>query len=163
GTAAWRVLDVEVTPYRADEPLRDREAEPDTGAVRTITYPLERLEHPLAIGDRDAGAAVDHPEVDLRCHRARFDAHRLLGSAPCDRVVDEVCHRTLEQRWVGVDARKRLGDVRRDATMTSAITEARECSRHDFLDADPRVMDAQRTRCEPAHVEEVRDEGAEPI
>jgi hypothetical protein len=49
----------------ADEPLRDGEPQPDSGAVRSIAAALEGLKPRSPIRDRDARAAVDHPQMDL--------------------------------------------------------------------------------------------------
>ena len=128
-----------------------------------IADALERLEHPLPLGHRDAGAAVDDPEVDLEADGSGLDPDRLLGWRPRDRVVDEVRDRPLQQRRIGVDAGQRLGDVRGDAPVPRSIAEARERGRHDLLDADLRLVHGQGTGCDPAHVEQVRDEVLEPV
>jgi hypothetical protein len=45
--------------------LRDCQAETHTDPVRTVADALERPEDALSLGHRDAGAAIDHAEVDL--------------------------------------------------------------------------------------------------
>ena len=52
-------------PTAFTKPLGDRQPESDTGAVRVVAEPLERLEHALAIGRRDARAGVDHAQMQI--------------------------------------------------------------------------------------------------
>ena len=105
-TAAGGVLDGQLTAHRLDEAPGDREPESDAGPRRRlVAEPLERLEDPVALIGWDAGAAVDHPNVDALGNAAGLDPNRVLGRGPGDRVVDDVRQGTFEERGIGVDAR----------------------------------------------------------
>ena len=98
GAAARRVVDSQVAAERFGEAACDREPETRRPGRDGVAEPLERLEHLLPVGRRDAGAAVDDAEHHRSRDTAALDPHRLLGRRPPQRVVDDVRDRALEQR-----------------------------------------------------------------
>ena len=118
--AAGGVLDLDLAAHRLDEALRDREAEPDAVAAAGVAESLEGQEHPLALGRRDARAAVDDPHVDVAVDRPGRDPRRRRARASA--------RPRSRSRW---RARARAGRRRRgpagsDSGRSSATSAARE-------------------------------------
>ena len=62
---------VEGAAHGLGEPAGQREAETDAGVVVPVAEPLEGQEHAVPFLGRDAGAAVDDPQLDPVAVRAR--------------------------------------------------------------------------------------------
>ena len=106
---------------------------------------LERLEHELAVGRPDAGAAVDDADVDAAApvddDLAGRDPHGRVGRRVAHGVADEVGERPLQQRGVGEHVGQRLGHV--DLDVAGGRAEAGDARRA----RPPRRRSAARRRC----------------
>ena len=139
---AWGVVDVQLAAHGLDEALGHRQPQPH--AVAAVAHPLERLEQPLPVPHRDAGAPVDDPEVDAVRHRAGLDAHRAIGARRVERVGGQVGHCPLEEGRVGRHPGQRLVEV--DDHGRGGAAEAGQRRRHDLLVADRPRLEPQRAR-----------------
>ena len=81
GPAAGGALDPDATAVRHDDRLRDREPEAAPGSLRRRVAAIERLEHALALGLRDAGALVRDPHLDRVAVRGRGHLHLAARAA----------------------------------------------------------------------------------
>ena len=62
-----------VAPIAVEEAVGDGESEADA-AGPAVAEALERLEHPLPVGARDAGSPVDDADLDPLAELGRLDA-----------------------------------------------------------------------------------------
>ena len=81
--AAGGVLGVEGAAHGLGEAAGDGEAEADAGAARGVAVALEGLEDAVLGLVRDAGAAVDDPQLDAVAERAGGDQRRGRAVAGC--------------------------------------------------------------------------------
>jgi hypothetical protein len=89
------------------------------------------------------------------------DLDRPVGWGPGQGVGDDVGDRPLQQARVGVDAWQRLGHVDLDAA--AVVGEAGERGRHHLVHADRPAVQAEGAGLQPAHVEQVADQGIQPV
>ena len=73
---------VRVPPMASVSPRDSASPRPDAGGVVGVAEPLERREHPVQVGRRDAGPAVDDPQLDPVAEAAAGDA-AAAGPAGC--------------------------------------------------------------------------------
>src|SRR5439155_22726710 len=103
--------------HRADEPLRNREAESASLVAVALGVPeLEELvEHPIELVGGNAGPGVAHRDLDPAVRAAV--ARGVYGSprAELDGVVDQVGDDALELHTVRPDPDRRVDDVAREA------------------------------------------------
>ena len=76
--AAGSVLGGQRPAHRLGQAARQRQAEPHPGRVVGVAQPLERHEHPVPFLLRDAGAAVDHAQLDPVSEGAGGQQRRLV-------------------------------------------------------------------------------------
>src|SRR5215471_16995106 len=103
------VLRPHAPAVRLGEAAGDREAE--TGAAPAGAAPPERLEQGLALLGRQAGAAVDDVDTELRRTALRPHDHSGAGRRVVERVVQQVREDTLDLRRVDLDGRRLRRDV----------------------------------------------------
>jgi len=134
--------------------------EPDAAATG-VAQALEGLEEAVAVTGRDAGAVVDDLEFDPVAVAGGGDLDRPVGWGPDQRVGDDVGDGPLQQARVGMHAWQRLRHLDLDAA--AVVSQAGECSRHHLIHADRPVAQAERAGLQPAHVEQVADQGIQPV
>jgi hypothetical protein len=111
----------------SDEPLGDRQAEPDAPVLRRVPQPLERHEQRVPVLARHARTAVDDSYIDDPVDDAGGDAGPPVGRREADGVLDHVGERALEQSGVGEDGQQRLVHVEVDGAVGE--TDAMESQR----------------------------------
>ena len=141
--AAGSVLDLDRASHRLDEPLRDREAEPDTfarGSSRRAagtggTSARARLPARRGRGRRPhVDAAVDGPGDD-----PRSDPRRRVRPAA---LAIDVGERALEQPGVG-EHRRAASSGTSTSTSAAAVAEAAQRGGNDLVEADRLWVDAR--------------------
>ena len=80
-SAARCLLRGQCAVHRLDEPAGEGQPEADPGRVVGVTEALEGCEDPVQVLRRDAGAAVDHPQLDTVAEAAAGELWRLAGGA----------------------------------------------------------------------------------
>ena len=115
----------------------------------------------MALVERDARTAIDDPELDAAAGLRSEDADGTVRAAVRPGVGCDVRDRALEERGVHVHTRQRLRHVDLDAT--AVIAHAGERLRHDLVQPDHVVDETEAPRLDPAGIEQVADQGAEPI
>ena len=99
-------LDPDLAAVGLDEPAHDREAEAGAAVAGGLgAGAVERLEDPLALGLRDAGAAVDEAQQDAPADVAGADRDRVAARVAVG-VLEQVRERPLELGGVGADRRQ---------------------------------------------------------
>ena len=147
------------SPRRSPRATARPRPTPVVGGV--VAEPLERPEHVVALLARDAGTAVDDTELDRRLGRARLDAHAGVRRATRPNAFSAMLAiARSSSAAVGADARAASRARRPRADAPSSPTSA---TRHHFVEPDVAHHELQRTRLQPAHVEEVADEVVEPV
>ena len=157
--AAGRVFDDKHASHRVDEPARERQAEPDAGAV--VDEPLKGFEYLFTTRERNALAAIDDPDIDSTRHRTRLDADGSFRGRRGERVVDEVRDRTLQERRIGMDGRQRFRHIDGDAR--GPFSEIDDRGGDDFVDEHRSCRDTERAGLQAAHVEQLSDERIEAV
>ena len=144
------------------DPARDGQAEP--GAAGVVAAGAEPVEDPLHAVGRDAGAVVaDLEPPGVLADAAGDDPHLSPGRAVPHRVVDEVGDELGEPGRVGDH-----GEVGRVRLVDHAHRPAADQGLRDPVAqqvTDLHLGEAQRRRpgVDPRQVEQVADEGAEPL
>ena len=96
------------------------------------------------------------PSTTPARHRRRHPGRR-----KADRVRDHVGECALEEPAIGEDTRQRVVDVESHGAIRGA--EAGERRREHLVQCDRGGRDVERSRLQPAHVEEIADERVEPV
>ena len=161
--AARCVLDLDLAAHRLDEPSRDGEAESDAVAPLAVAESLERQEHPVALVRGNAGPAVDDAEVDAavdaRRRRRAAGSHGRLWPIALAITLASARSSSPASAWT-------RGSVSGTSTLDLGAAWRRGCASAagiDLVEADGAALTLERAGLEPAHVEQVADEGVEPV
>ena len=148
------VLDHQAAALRLGEAAGHRETESDTVARRGVTQPLERLEHPGAVGVGDTRALVGDPELHrgARCSDPDTSTTSLWRNA----LEKQVGQHPLQQP--GVD------ECRREGTDLHALgpVEVLEGAVDHLVERHLVQRRPDRPGLQAAHVEQVADHRREP-
>ena len=102
-------------PIASMNPRATASPSPTPSAARVVAEPLERLEHRVAVGRRDAGTVVDDPQLDPVA-RPRPPRPAPAGPAATRPARCRRCSRPpARAARIGVDPRQRLRDVDDDS------------------------------------------------
>ena len=108
-----------------------------------------------------AGPAVDDADLDGAAEAARRDADAAIGGAKRTALASEVDEHALQQHGVGKNGA--AGPGRGRARLSGPSTELVEGAQHHVGDVDRPQRDGEDARFDPAHVQQVRDEGGERV
>ena len=122
-------------PIASTKPFATARPSPTPSPWPGVAEPLERLEQPLALGRRDAGAAVDDADVDDAVDDARGHPRAACPAARSGpRSAITLASARSSRPAVGEHARKRLGHVELDDAVGDA--EAVQRRGQHLLEAD---------------------------
>src|SRR6266849_3581279 len=105
GSLTFRALDVDAAAVSGDRPVGERQAQtgPALLARPSLVDPVEALEDPLAMHERNPGTLIDNVDPAGRRIPGHDDADAAAGRAVFDRVVYDVHEALPKHQAIRVD------------------------------------------------------------
>ena len=158
--AAGGVVGGELAAHRGGEAGGHGQAEPDSLAGWCVTESLERLEQALLVVLGDAGSVVDHPQPHLGPGSLGGHLHAGGARGVPQGVLDQVRGDSFEEADVDADRGQVGGEVHVDPV---GVGQGSHGAGHDVVEPDVLGHQVHGSGLEPGQVEQVGDDGAEPV
>ncbi len=147
---------------RLDDPPADGQAHAGPlGPPAAALEPVELVEHPLPLRARDAGAVVDHPQLDRVAGLAGDHLDGAAGGVAAG-VVEQVGQHLVEPDRVDQHRRQLLGHVHVDPLPGRGPGPAHHRADH-LGDRALDQLGVERPGLDAGHVEQVVDQPGQPV